>query len=840
MADLPAQLRPSTLPSDPLLAQHPSLTAPAVLNEIDTNSLSSLYLNLSSDGDLDSHPSKDQIDTPGIPSSTMGNTVQSQNALPHLPPSLDLSVIANTEQQESSPLTNPSGNENQDSPNATGRSGSQKRSNGALKQQQPQLMHPLPKGPPCNTPEVIEKAIKKKKTRASLTSTPDSTFASSLKAGIAGKGLNLREHRDSLDVVVKGEKTNLEWPWEDDDDDRLKGQGEKVLMKERKLSRKLEEKCLTSAPSVKEKKETPADDNQVGERTDHLSSGDCLVNSENIESSSASNIDGNEATADGVTQHIGPASQGTMNTKEAKRRLWSAQITADRAHHGLTNGQTLPPAYDQYPQSLSQSPLKSIDEIATEIMTESPLTYKTATHENSLQCSILNQPVHGQLRIMQNLSPNNDTAVAGPSSAPSVNGNGYVAPAANGSYGSTHPTVHPFAVNAGPVTLNMLLSEARTSRPIGLAPLRIPPPIMPTISNPSPQPEPLSGHPEQSATASGATQQKEAEEPIILRRLIQTKDIIDSLQQQIRNLEVQRDWCYGSLQWTNVVADKLVPQTSYPFICSSLAKLCGRYIQGSLPLGDPQSTHSFDSMERLLINLAVSVDCTPPNMQSLPSCPAMESIFYRVVRVIMRDYDPLSSIEIHANEKNRILVPSLPTQDPCEYFRPPDILWVFAHIGDPQFYNPFLSAIRTALWSCPTTRRGVALLLLLGRIQGSRMTLGINNQPWARNLGLILENNGSRLPDPLNEDSTTNMMSHLSFGRVDEGEIEGALRFIKRVRDEEIQKKDAMLKTYIVEAKGGPGAKRKSEVRSTESADGEGNEKENGDKKRRNKKRKTS
>ncbi|WWC70231.1 uncharacterized protein I206_104181 [Kwoniella pini CBS 10737] len=864
MADLPAQLRPTP-------PQSQSLSPTVVLSEINPNVK-----------DSNSNNYYDSKSRKGSLFSTMGTGEKSNH--PQLPPIVthpikrrhaNLELDTDNHQAESSILTSHAVEES--APHL--QSGS---SNSETIQTYfvPPLYHPLPKGPPCNTPEVIGKAIKRQK-RDSLNSTPNSTISDSVKAGIAGRGLTIREHRNSLDVVVKGEKSNLEWPWEDDDDDDEDIQDDKELTKEERRRRRREEKkCLTSAPiSVSKKNENQVSEQKFPRKELETSIADRLSKTatNNKRSSSAPTLK-MKASDQKVDKESFATTWGgkplrwkefSINKQLDLGRKPLIQTTLQvQKHSGATKSSSHIPTSDNQdkipgraagPNTIDSQNLQSTEPVKTPLtsmgMTAGAsavlpqLADSVATNQHPLQTSMLNQPVPGlTIPIMQRLPPSGDN-----SSPDTLHRafppNTILMESAKKTPNMAHPTVQPFAVNSGPVTLNMLLSHPGPNQVNGL-------PLMSTLTattqsnlQPTPLQQQIRLVPGQITTASALQEHKTTVEPVILRRLAQAKEIIDSLQYQLRTAEINRDWYYGTLYWTNVVADKLVAHTSYSFIASTMAKLCGRYLeQESIPLEQLHSPLPPDSIHSLLIDLAVSVDCMPPNINNLQTCPIMESIFYRVIRILMRDYDSLTTIEIHSNDKNQIVVPGISAKDPIHFLRPPDILWVFVHVGEPRFYTPLVNAVRTSLWACPTTRRGIALLLLLGRLQGSRMTLGIENKVWARNLGLILENNHSQLPDTINENATLNTISQFTLNRVEEPEIELALRYVKSVRDQEKAKKDAMMTEYQVEQKGGRGGtgagvgvkKRMSEGSNKKEEEEEEEEEGKGKGQRRGKRRKTS
>nr|XP_019046285.1 hypothetical protein I302_05028 [Kwoniella bestiolae CBS 10118]OCF25215.1 hypothetical protein I302_05028 [Kwoniella bestiolae CBS 10118] len=609
------------------------------------------------------------------------------------------------------------------------------------------------------------------------TSNNTSTFASSVRAGLNGKKIFVRERsRNSLGVVVKGEKANLDWPWDDDDEKEVregKEQGEKD-------DPMLFSTYLTSAQNSQER----IDDDALHEAVEEAP----RTTEPSLDQSPQPVVQGDEPNISPDVQDIPlvEISQSIVNASANPQR--SPLVTASRTAD-------MPPPGGG--MSVSNGPLPSAND-SNKHHKSNEKTSKVSTSHVSL-----------------------------PPNKPIVHPNPAILP-------TNRPQASSSSVRLAPAPVPACVPSQIVHMPATTAAMTTTQPIMQQL------PLPQQGY--QFPIPPLATQQNDGEHQIVvIRRLLQAKEIINSLQDRIREVEMEKDWAWASLFWTNNVADRLVPQGSCLHISNIFAKLCGRYIQGPIETSGAIQQPS-SSVYSLLIDLARAVGSPTPALQSLPTCPIMESIFYRSLRILMRGYDPLTplkfdpTISATKDEDEEIIIP---VNNPVEFFQPPDVLWIFSHIGEPTLYVPFLNAIRTSLWSCPDTRRGISLLLLLGRLQGGQMAMGFKDRLWARNLGLSLEMNGCRLGGTaaiLNSEG-------MSLGRVDENEIRGAIRFVKSTRRDEAKKRMMQQGVeYQVEAYGGGKRKGKGKGRVTgpsrEERGGDEDEYEEGDRSKSKGKRK--
>ncbi|WWC89344.1 uncharacterized protein L201_004266 [Kwoniella dendrophila CBS 6074] len=567
-----------------------------------------------------------------------------------------------------------------------------------------------------------------------------STFASSVKAGLAGKNLLVRERsRDSVDIVVKGKKSNLEWPWEDDDEPPRKTTKKQ---KEESSSNVNKDQKASSAKDIRKNKAPnagyqtilklikdarPKEDEDEFEKQE--SSPDNREEDEPVD---------NENEVTNVVEQDPPVA-ATIGDKATEHHP-STQV------HDIVNTSDTAAGNSSHVKHYGQPPVIKGD-----------------------------VPKHNDADRTQAPVPVSQVSPSG--SKPNQ-----ISSISNTSTDYGHPDSYSHTIMPGLATAMAAIEPIMQEMALSQSGSQISIPDAPTLTL-APTP---------------AIQQNDQPQLITLKRLAQCKEIIDSLQHRLQVVEMERDWCWTSLYWTNQVADRLVPQNSYQFVATTFARLCGRYIDGSPLSENHQSDPS--SIYTLVLDLAVSVDSISPNFHSLATCPIMESIFSRCLRVLMRDYDCLTPMKINTTTHTI----AIPSANPVDFFQPPDILWTFAHIGEPILYQPLLNAIKSALWCCPDTRRGISLLILLGRLQGGQMKLGINNKAWARNIGLYLENNNCKLPSNGNVD--------FGFGKVDEQEIKGALNFVRQTRiQEELKKKQERKEMYEIEPAHRGGKRRSNE-----------------------------
>ncbi|WWC94143.1 hypothetical protein V866_000982 [Kwoniella sp. B9012] len=594
---------------------------------------------------------------------------------------------------------------------------------------------------------------------SSSTLTPNKvTFASSVQAGLNGKKIFVRERsRTSLGVVVKGEKSCLDWPWKDDEEDEVVDDGQGKTGED---DRSLFSTYLTSAQNSQE----------VGE---------------------AASLEKVKEVIDGAQPSQPPAREGDQTAAPMAETEKEGTEGASRNVAHTTTGTTCtlplpaPPMRTAVPQRLAMPRSNSVpttDLIRHHITNHNPST--APAHHVSLPPT--NMIIHPKPVVLPSTH-----VQASSSSDPSTRS-------------TSVAWAHPIEISA--------TTEASSS------PQQLP---LPQQGYQFPIPPPA------------AAQQNEGDrEPqvIILRRLLQAKEIIESLHDRVREVEMERDWCWASLFWTNNVADKLVPLHLSYHISNIFAKLCGRYIDGPPTMTTGNSQPLSPSVYTLLHELANAVGSPPPSFHALATCPTLESIFYRSLRVLMRGYDPLTPVRFDNQDLNEEQEVTIPVDKPIEFFQPPDALWTFVHVGEPNLYIPLLNAIKTSLWACPDTRRGISLLLLLGRLQGGKMSLGVRNRPWARNLGLYLEQNGCCLPSSPSLDSATTTGTRSFrpvFGKVDEEEIKGAMKFVRQTRIQENQKRKK--EQRLIYQVGEIGNKRKSDLDAIQSkGKGKGNGKGRG------------
>ncbi|OCF60574.1 hypothetical protein L486_00209 [Kwoniella mangroviensis CBS 10435] len=573
--------------------------------------------------------------------------------------------------------------------------------------------------------------------------TPDKvTFASSVQAGLNGKKIFVRERsRTSLGVVVKGEKSCLAWPWEDDEEGEVVDDGQGTKDED---DRSLFSTYLTSAQ-----------------------------NSQDVSDAASSKKE--KEVIDGAQPSQPPAEEGGQNAATMAEIDKEETEGAPQNHPHMTTCtvSTLP---------LPAPPTRT-----------SILTRLAMPRSNSVPTTDL---------IRHHIIKDNPST----------------APAHHVSLPSTKMIIHPKPVVLPDSHVQACSSSNQPTRSTAAAWAHSIGVSATTEASSSTQqlPLPQQGYqfPIPPPAAAQETEGDREPQVIILRRLLQAKEIIESLQDRVREVEMERDWSWASLFWTNNVADKLVPQHLFWHISNIFAKLCGRYIDGPPTMTTGNLKPLSPSIYTLLHELASAVGSPPPSLHALATCPTLESIFYRSLRVLMRGYDPLTPVRFDNQDLNEEQEVTIPVDKPIEYFQPPDVLWTFVHIGEPNLYIPLLNAIKTSLWACPDTRRGISLLLLLGRLQGGKMSLGVRNRPWARNLGLYLEQNGCSLPSSPSPDSTTTTTATKPFrpvfGKVDEEEIKGAMKFVRQTRIQENEKrKNEQRMVYQV---GEIGNKRKSDV----------------------------
>ncbi|WWD17315.1 hypothetical protein CI109_101755 [Kwoniella shandongensis] len=239
--------------------------------------------------------------------------------------------------------------------------------------------------------------------------------------------------------------------------------------------------------------------------------------------------------------------------------------------------------------------------------------------------------------------------------------------------------------------------------------------------------------------------------------IVQNNNPIAAAEMRIKELEMERNWAWGALQGTNMVANNMMSSASLDIVTRLIGLLCGQY------LSDPSPFHASTPplLRLLLADLAVAVDCRPLDTSVPISNLTLDVIFARALHVLMGPWDGLRPLKW-------LVIPS----DRVPAFAPPDVLWTLVHTGDPVLYNTLVKAIGTAMNACPDTQRGMALLLTLGRLQGGKMMMGVNAKLWATWQVAKLEENHWRLDDTLDG----------GLKRVAEAEIEGAFRFLNEKR----------------------------------------------------------
>ncbi|WVF71450.1 hypothetical protein IAT40_006254 [Kwoniella sp. CBS 6097] len=247
----------------------------------------------------------------------------------------------------------------------------------------------------------------------------------------------------------------------------------------------------------------------------------------------------------------------------------------------------------------------------------------------------------------------------------------------------------------------------------------------------------------------------------IVRTLVQAKEAIETLQEEKRKLERERDWTWQVLVWTNKVADALVHPSDYGNTTVLTGRLCSKFLSDP-PLHPPPEypalfgVRPVSELYAIVVALANAVGCKAPAFENIGRDPLTEQMFHRVVQTLLAGFDATIPIRDHTY-----------TPDQFPSYTPPDVLWILVHLGDPVFVEPLTSAIRTALWACSDTRRGMVLLLLFGRIAGGKMSLGANNPVWAKQQVQRWEENGYRLlslDDGLNrvtEEDVKSALGHL-------------------------------------------------------------------------------
>ncbi|WVQ99379.1 hypothetical protein IAU59_006512 [Kwoniella sp. CBS 9459] len=251
----------------------------------------------------------------------------------------------------------------------------------------------------------------------------------------------------------------------------------------------------------------------------------------------------------------------------------------------------------------------------------------------------------------------------------------------------------------------------------------------------------------------------------VVRTLAQAKEAIETLQQQSRKLETERDWTWQALVWTNKVADALVEPCNYRNTTLLTGRLCGKFLFDP-PLQPPPQYPTLcgvppvSELYMIVSALAHTVGCKIPTSSNIAKDPLTEQMFYRVLQTLLGGFDATAPIQNHYF-----------TPDCVHKFTPPDVLWMLVHLGDPVFVEPLTNAIRTALWACTDTQRGMALLLLFGRIAGGKMKLGVESPLWAKEQVDRWIKHGYRL-----------MSFEDGLQRVNEEDVRGALGHLEEKR----------------------------------------------------------
>ncbi|WRT66342.1 uncharacterized protein IL334_003297 [Kwoniella shivajii] len=580
------------------------------------------------------------------------------------------------------------------------------------------------------------------------TSTPNSTLASSVKAGLGGRGLLLREKsRDFYDVIVRGRRSEGRSRYEDgieDDDVHIEKptqMEEDIFITERRYQ---DQDQLQYDNELEPKLENMDERNLVQVHQIISLPFVELEDEENIildhQSTLKYNDDGEYSVPkielSPVIGEMEGLPQNYTNNEEANVLHLPDDLIKEDPYHPYTVNvenvyeDVMDPAPQQELPQLQQVALEPIahrQELATILRPQSAIAGRSSLI-HSLPASIPKEilqfpgpPTHSTLRPLLTWEPLHLRQA----SAPNVRSPG--PPAESSSAAPPPPATYPSQVPQVPQI-----------------------PYLSSFLNKGPGPA----------------------QPIVIRRLVQAKEIIESLQETMKLMEMELSRSYAGLIWTNYITDKMVPMNAYWTISYTFARLCGLFFDAPLTFAGP-SRHPSPTIYTLLLDLAIAVNSPSPAFQSLEECPIMESIFYRCIRILMGPYDPVTVIRDCNATINKI-----------DYFAPPDVLWLFAHIGEPRLLQPFLKAVRTSLWACPDTRRGISLLLLMGRLQGGQLRLGISNKEWARNQGLILESNGCKL--------STSDPGGLT--RVDENEINGALEYLDKKREREASEREKEFK----------------------------------------------
>ncbi|KAK8864390.1 hypothetical protein IAR55_001638 [Kwoniella newhampshirensis] len=212
-------------------------------------------------------------------------------------------------------------------------------------------------------------------------------------------------------------------------------------------------------------------------------------------------------------------------------------------------------------------------------------------------------------------------------------------------------------------------------------------------------------------------------------------DTIKWLKGDIENLQAEKDEMmeenrnyWFMLQAMNDHADQLLVTITPQSLVGPILELCASFQDETLA--------QIVRFRTQVGTLARAVGSPPPNTNRLLMDTSILETFARVVRVMVREYDPLD---------NFLFVEPGNVSD----YIPPDILWLFVHTAEEDLLVQLREVLTTFLNTCAGSRRAVVLKLLLrqvmeDRLDNRRKTLPYWQQ-WARRQRLLFERNGNRL-----------------------------------------------------------------------------------------------
>ncbi|WWD17314.1 hypothetical protein CI109_101754 [Kwoniella shandongensis] len=237
-------------------------------------------------------------------------------------------------------------------------------------------------------------------------------------------------------------------------------------------------------------------------------------------------------------------------------------------------------------------------------------------------------------------------------------------------------------------------------------------------------------------------------------------DIVNLKAEKEETMEENRHYHF-MLEAMDEYTDQLLTTITASMLHQPLLELCASFQEDNLA--------QIVRFRTQVGTLARTVGSPPPNTNRMVMNTAMIETFARVLRVMLRDFDPLDNFLFDQPEY-------------LDDYVPPDIMWLFIHTADPSLIVQFREVGQSLLNTCEGSRRAVALKLMLNQLSPNRMETRTGHlaqwQQWARRQRMLYESNGNRLQ--LDE----KRVKHGDLRRLNWKEVEGYVETNQKARRE--------------------------------------------------------